>query len=264
MVHEMTRAGVSLEDLETMFHFMDLDGSGDLTYDEVVDGFLRMRMVSDNLQRPVNGLRQAFKEADRNETGVIFAAELDRLLRHPRILHKLGLLSILDAEVEAILNHAAAFGYKEISCDRLVSIFLTVREKGPAEMNGLSVLRRAFVEATSDAGSDTLTRSEMQSVFCRPDFAEKLERLHLRQPAWMKIFDALDLDHNGVISWAELSKGVPHLWKELVGRTDSRRAQQQYGPGVRRASSVAATRAMSFGEGAKDLSRRRSDSDLGA
>mmetsp|Transcript_46387 Transcript_46387/g.72352 ORF Transcript_46387/g.72352 Transcript_46387/m.72352 type:complete len:501 (+) Transcript_46387:1-1503(+) len=221
---ELKEIGFGLEDLSTFFSTIDKDGSGDVTLDELCEGFIKLRLSMRGTDRSIAYFRKAFAEADLDGNGTLSMEEFSALCSNPKVLKRLAALGVHFEEVETLfetLSHRRGGKSSDtdenlgLTADDMVAGFLAIRDVGLGETRGMNLLRQLFREADTDK-SNTLSREEMQRAFCTPKVSQKLHRLQLKEPDWMDIFDALDLDGNGDISWSELSQGICHLWKQAI------------------------------------------------
>jgi len=223
---EMRDIGIPPEELGTFFSKIDRDGSGEVSLDELCEGFMKLKLSLRGVDRAVAYFRKAFQEADADDSGTLSMHEVRALTSNPRVLKKLAGLGVAVAEVDALVeslsmqgsSHGANTGNIQgmsLTADDMIAGFLTIRESGLGESRGVNFLRQIFKEADID-GDDDLTRREMKTAFCTDRVSNKLRRLKLKEPDWMGIFDALDSDGNGTLSWNELSQGVCQMWKEAI------------------------------------------------
>merc|ERR1711920_1057410 len=107
-------------------------------------------------------------------------------------------------------------GEKEFTEKQVASAMLTRCSTGFTGSNkGLNYLRQIFIEADKD-GNGELDMQEMRMAFCTDKVAQRLHKLKLPVPDWLRIFTALDLDKNGLLSWDEISQGVRALWDSAL------------------------------------------------
>jgi Ca2+-binding EF-hand superfamily protein len=233
---ELKEIGVPVEDIGTFFCHLDKDHSGDVTLDELCEGFIKLKLSMRGVDRSIAYFRKAFAEADVDDSGTLSIHEFKALCSNPRVLKRLGALGVQVGEVETLFEtlcikgldksgmSTSASGFRPaspsadarfITADDLIAGFLAVRKVGLGEQRGVNMLRQIFLEADVN-GDNSLDREEMRAAFCTERVSQKLQRLQLTEPDWMAIFDALDTDGNGDISWAELSQGVCTLWHQAI------------------------------------------------
>jgi len=222
---EIKELGIEINDINTFYSKLDQDGSGDVTADELCEGFIKMKLSMKGVDRAVAYIRKAFAEADTDNSNSLSSHEFKNLCTNPSVLKRLGALGIAQPEVEAMLEHlTSSADSKPITVDEMVAGFLSVREKGLGESRGINVLRQIFAEADADS-SQNLTRTELRRAFCTEKVSKKLQHLQLKEPDWIGIFDALDTDKSGEVSWAELSQGMRQFWKQAIDEDVHRQAK---------------------------------------
>jgi Ca2+-binding EF-hand superfamily protein len=234
---EMKEIGVSPDELNTLFSRIDSDGSGDVSLDELCEGFMKLKLSMRGVDRAIAYFRKAFSEADQDNSGTLSMYEFKELTANPRVQKRLAALGVQLPEIEVLFEHVSTkrnpsgggVGNLEgmsLTADDMIAGFLAIRENGLGESRGVNFLRQVFLEADADGGG-SLSRQEVRNTFCTERVSHKLQRLHLREPDWMAVFDALDVDGNGTISWTELQQGVCQMWKEDMDDNIRRRSQAQ-------------------------------------
>merc|ERR1711920_611023 len=136
-------------------------------------------------------------------------------------------------------------GEKEFTEKQVASAMLTRCSTGFTGSNkGLNYLRQIFIEADKD-GNGELDMQEMRMAFCTDKVAQRLHKLKLPVPDWLRIFAALDLDKNGMLSWDEISQGVRTIWDSAL--EDQLRDQAGQADSKDTRSSMAMTKKLSDG-----------------
>lgn len=212
---EMKDLKIEVDDLTTLFHKMDTDGSGDVALDELCEMFVKMKLAMKGANRAIAYFRKIFKEADRDGSCTLSLKEFRDLVGNAQTKKRLATLGISADEMEALFEQMANNSTQEVSADCLVTGLLKVRETGLGESRGLNYLRSVFLEADENK-NDCLSREEVTNCLCQDHVRARFEQFKLEVPDWLGIFDALDTDGDGNLSWDELSQGVTKLWKQGI------------------------------------------------
>lgn len=88
---------------------------------------------------------------------------------------------------------------------------MMLREGNNETIIGMNFLRQAFKMGDVD-GSGSLTYLELSDAFSTDAVQQKLEKLQLTVPDWEGIFDAIDADGDGELTWEEMSRGIEAIW----------------------------------------------------
>jgi len=212
----MKDAGISAEDFKTLFLQVDTDKSGTVTLDELCEGLLRMKKAMVGVERTIAFMRKMFEESDEDGSGSLSKDEFHRLFQHPTVRTK---LQQMDVSIEDIDDLWAAVdaqdddGQAGVSSEEMVAGFLSLRQDGSAAKRGMNFLRQVF-KAADEAGnsSASLSSQEIDQAFYAEDVTSRLERLGLAVPDWLGMFDAIDVNGDGELSWEELSKAISATW----------------------------------------------------
>lgn len=212
---QMQDLGFIVEDFRTLFQRLDADDSGKITLDELCEGFIKLKLSMQGNDRAVAYFRKVFLEADMDGNGFLDVLEFSRLCNDPKIIKRLNALGIEIGEIEGMFEELDSEGLQKVSPEQMIAGFLKIRDHGLGESRGVNFLRVVFTEADAD-NSGSLEREEFSRAFCTERVSQRLQKLQLKVPEWMLIFDLLDLDESASISWAELSQGVTQLWKQAI------------------------------------------------
>lgn len=209
--------GVSPEDFKVLFTRLDADRSGTVTLEELCEGMLGMKRAMGSNERTIAYLCKVFKEADRDNSGTLTCDEFkDLFLSQPSVRTKLQALGVPAEDVDElweVIDAQDTDGTDGVSCEEMVAGFLSLKQDTGMVAKGLHYLRQVF-KAADTSGDGRLSRSEMDKAFYAEAVQQKLSDLGLMVPDWLGIFDAIDFDCDGTLTWAELSHGVGQIWSE--------------------------------------------------
>lgn len=85
-------------------------------------------------------------------------------------------------------------------------------EKGRI-IRAMNFLNSIFQVADVD-GSGALSKVEVGKYLCRKEVTDKLSSLKLFVPDWLEMFDAMDVNGDGDLTWAELSTAMKSFWTQ--------------------------------------------------
>jgi len=212
----MKQLQIQCDDLTTLFQKLDNDGSGEITLDELCEGFTKMKTSMKGSDRAIAYFRKMFKEVDKDDSATLNLKEFEEIMGSPHTLKRLAAFGVPEKEVEVIFEELATNAPSGgVTADSLIASFLKVRQTGLGESRGLNYLRTVFLEADANR-SNTLTREEVKTFLCKDEVRTRIEMLKLQVPDWLGIFDTLDTNGDDNLSWDELSQGVMQLWKQGI------------------------------------------------
>jgi len=207
---EMETFQLTPQELEMLFKVFDKDGTGQLSLDELIDGFCKMKSAMKGLDRAVSWIKRAFGEADLDGSGSLTQAEFRAVLEQPAALRKLESLGI-SADDIADLFDVVGSESGEITVDQIVEGFVKLRNPKNVGLRGLRILGALFDQADDD-GSGELSKEEVIQAFGNDEVATKLKNAKLSVPEWGPLFEELDVDGSGELSWEEIAEGMKAYW----------------------------------------------------
>lgn len=211
---EMGRLGIGKEDFDMMFRALDRDGSGSLSLDELVDGFVKMKTAMKGMDRAISYIRKMFTDADEDDSGTLDFTEFLCLFERPATLKKLESVGITAEDIEDLFNVVKSQNpgrEPEITVDHIIEGFVRLRDPKNAGLRGLRILGDRFKIADAD-GSGELSKEEVLEAFNSEEVVEKLKAAKLKAPDWATLFEELDGDGSGGLSLEELTDGMATFW----------------------------------------------------
>jgi len=197
---------------EFYMHTGIFDPSG-VSLSELMEGFLRMRDEILWQRRAVAYFHKVFRQYDEDKSGSISADEWHHLCHNVEVLKKLRALGVDIDDMTRLGEEMLGNGTSSLSEDAMVKAFKAVHKPGLGGNRGINFLRQAFVDAGL-VENGSMDKALYVKTFCNHRVSHHLEKLRLPVPDWLRMFDLLDTDGGGTLSWDELSQGVSALWKE--------------------------------------------------
>lgn len=168
-------------------------------------------------------VRKCFSDKDSDGGGSLDAEEFKNMMTDPTVQRKLTAIGISVDDTEELFQVITTNSKSStITADEMVEAFLKLRDPSQAGSRGVNVLRQVFQQADVDKGG-TLNRDEVRQFVCNDAVTSKLQKLKLPVPDWLGLFDQIDCDGDGQLSWPELLQGVGNYWKELEAQETTRR-----------------------------------------
>lgn len=211
--------GLGTSDFKLLFKRLDSDHSGSITLDEISNGVVELKRALGANERTLAYLYKLFGDADVDNNGSLTKDEFTQLFFHNaqarKKLQSLGCtaedLDDLWAAVDAADKDAA----EGVTREEMAAGFLSLKEDSGIPRQGINYLRQLFKAADVGTCDGKLTRAEVKAVFLTQAVEDKLSSLGLVNPDWIGIFDAIDLDGDGTLTWEEMSWGVSQMWNEF-------------------------------------------------
>jgi len=212
---EMGQLGISLSELDVLFLTLDRDGDGDLTWDEICDGFVTMKKSMKGIDRAISYIRKTFKDADEDESGTLDKQEFHALFDQPATLKKLEALGVSKDDIEDLFEVVGKEQEDpEITVDDIIQGFVRLRDPRNGGLRGLRILKHRFNAADAD-GSGDLSKEEVLKAFDSEEVINKLKIAELKTPDWSTLFEELDVDGSGGLTWEEIADGMKAFWASL-------------------------------------------------
>eukprot|EP00931_Biecheleriopsis_adriatica_P052251 TRINITY_DN30378_c0_g1_i2.p1 TRINITY_DN30378_c0_g1~~TRINITY_DN30378_c0_g1_i2.p1 ORF type:complete len:1630 (+),score=356.30 TRINITY_DN30378_c0_g1_i2:150-5039(+) len=213
-VQEQLKAfGMEGSDVEMLFKTLDSDGEGNLSLDELCDGFVKMVSILKKNDRVVSYLRKVFSEADDDGSGLLDKAEFLKIFESPSTKKKFESLGVEAADVEDLFSIIDEDESGEVTIEEVITAFIKLRDPKKAGERGLALLRKMFEKADLNFDGE-LTKEEYLTAFTaeNQELSQKLTVRNLKVPDWENLFEHLDLDENGCLQFDELTEGLVAYW----------------------------------------------------
>lgn len=211
-IQEMASLGLPTADIDMVFRMIDKDGTGEITLDDLVEGFIRMKLSMRGEERAISFIRNTFTEMDADGSGTLDVEEFHTLITQPNALRKLSTLGVTDFDVACIFDLVDEDCSGGVNVEQVITGLLRLRDPGYAAVRGLRLLQELFEEADVD-GDGGLSKSEVLACYNAPEVMDKFKRLMLKVPPWAVLFEELDVDCSGDLSWEEIDAGMKSFWE---------------------------------------------------
>ncbi|CAJ1439231.1 unnamed protein product, partial [Effrenium voratum] len=217
----LEEAGLLTGDMKLLFLRMDVDGSGSLTLKEFVEGLLKLQNEMIVLDKGIREVRKAFLKVETKVgIGKVNRENFLAFVRNPAnadLLKRAGLREsdasdLWEAAQQAISRDPRA----EVTAEALVAGYMDLHLEKGRIIRAMNFLDSIFQVADVD-GSGALSKAEVGKYLCRKEVTDKLHSLKLFVPDWLEMFEAMDADGDGDLTWAELSVAMRRIWTQLAG-----------------------------------------------
>jgi len=208
---EMGRLGVHVGELDVLFRMCDKDGTGEVTLDVFIECFMKLKLSMKGIERAISYIRKAFAEADEDKSGTLDILEFHNLFEQPNVLKKLTSLGVSVEDLDDLFNLIDKSGNGEITLEEIIEGFVQLRDPRNAGLRGVRLLEKYFEDAELD-DDDELSKEGLLEAFGNEEVSEKLRALSMKPPDWETMFEELDIDGSGGLSWEEISDGMSAYW----------------------------------------------------
>jgi Ca2+-binding EF-hand superfamily protein len=198
--------GLRVSDMKLVFKRCDTDGSGDVSVQELQDGFIQMKTATKGLERILAFLEQTFASADLDGGGTLDKQEFEVAFSEASVVKKLNRMGVDSEEINELFEEIDADGSGEVTQEEVLEGFIEMRNpvnQGPRLLN---FMEKAFIEFDDD-NSGTLSKHEMKRFVSQDTVAAKLKRFRDFPPA-DEVFTDLDKEGKGSVTWSEFRDGL--------------------------------------------------------
>jgi len=119
VVKKLASLGVSSDDVSELFDLIDKEGTGDITIEQVIEGFVFLRDPQNAVVRGVKILQKLFEEADLDDSGSLSREEVVETIGDPEISEKLENLKLQVPNWNTLFDELDIDGNGELSWEEL-------------------------------------------------------------------------------------------------------------------------------------------------
>jgi Ca2+-binding EF-hand superfamily protein len=196
--------GLRMSDMKLVFKRCDTDGSGDVSVQELQDGFIQMKTATKGLERILAFLEQTFAAADTDGGGTLDKEEFQTAFSEASVMKKLNRMGVDSDEIEELFDEIDADGSGEVTQEEMLEGFVELRNPVNQGPRLLGFMEKAFIEFDED-DSGTLTKLEMKRFLTQDSVAAKLKRFRNFPPP-DDVFAELDREGRGSATWPEFKE----------------------------------------------------------
>eukprot|EP00930_Biecheleria_cincta_P060897 TRINITY_DN4647_c2_g1_i1.p1 TRINITY_DN4647_c2_g1~~TRINITY_DN4647_c2_g1_i1.p1 ORF type:complete len:1790 (-),score=358.53 TRINITY_DN4647_c2_g1_i1:120-5489(-) len=210
--------GLSVKDMKLLFHRIDVDKSGTVSLQELVDGVLKFKIAMTGHEPAVLFLRRIFFQIDTGHAGKVSRPQFMDFVKSPKIVERLVKSGIKERDLDDLWSAAKQVVGEDhtsiyVTEEALVAGLLDLSQEKGNMIRGLNFMNQVFLVADVD-GSGALTKREVENILNRQEVHEKLKSLHLAVPNWIDLYDELDVDGDGELNWNELRTAMLRIWNQ--------------------------------------------------
>ncbi|CAK8985659.1 unnamed protein product [Durusdinium trenchii] len=218
IIASLEELGVVVGDVKLLFLRMDVDDSGEISLREFIEGLLKLRNDMIVLDKGIRAVRKAFLKLEtKYGTGNVTKDQFLEYAKNPRnadALEKAGIRESDVGDVWAAAEQAKSKGTGTIvTAESLVAGYMDLHLEKGRIIRAMNFLNSIFQVADVD-GSGALSKVEVGKYLCRKEVTDKLSSLKLFVPDWLEMFDAMDVNGDGDLTWAELSTAMKSFWTQ--------------------------------------------------
>lgn len=214
----VSELGLTVKDMKLLFYRIDVDKSGTVSLQELVDGVMKFKIAMTGHEEAIQFLRRVFFQVDTHHASKISRAQFMEFVRAPKIVDRMIKSGIKERDLDDLWSAA-----KQVVGEDHTSIYTTEealvaglidlnQEKGNA-IRGMNFMNQIFLVADLD-GSGSLTKKEVLNILNRQEVHDKLKSLRLTIPDWNDLYDEVDADGDGELNWNEVRTAMARIWSQ--------------------------------------------------
>jgi len=215
--------GLTVKDMNLLFSRIDIDQSGTLSLQELVNGVLKFKIEMTGHEEGIKFLRRAFGQVlaaspEKPHGLKISKTQFMDFVRSPKIVDKMIKSGIGERDLDDLWSAAKQVGGEDrksmyVSEEALVAGFIDLNQEKGNAIRGMNFVNNVFLVADLD-GSGQLTKKEVLNLLNRSEVHAKLRSLRLSIPDWNEIYDQVDVDGDGELNWDEVRTAMSRIWTE--------------------------------------------------
>lgn len=171
---QVRQLGLALGELSVVFSRADTDRSGDVTLDELSQGFLKIKQETRGIEKILLFLEETFDAADADASGSLSKEEFVACFSEDAVKEKLTKMGVDIDELDSLFDSLDEDKSGDISLGEVLSGFIHLRNPATAASRLLMAMEREFLNHDKDMDL-TLTRAEFRQFMRTPALVGKLK-----------------------------------------------------------------------------------------
>jgi len=193
----------------------DVLAGDNITLQEVCATMVQLKDALKGTERAIAYIEKSFDEFDDDGSGTLDIDEFQALISEPAMIRRLQSVGMGGDELEKIFDILDEDGIGSVSMDQVAEGFMCLRDTGFAAKRGVKLLYRHYC-ASGAASQGELNKEDLLATFAVPAMAEQLLAIRLKIPDWGTMFEELDVDGSGDLSWEEIGDGMLTFWQSTA------------------------------------------------
>jgi len=206
---EAKRVKLTAAEVDLILHIASPGAKGMATQTDVLQVLIQVKTCFKGMERVIVCLEDSFDQFCAAQGGAVVSEEFFAQEGFVARLISLGLHAADAEELQTTL--ASGDENRWVSLVDIMEGLMNLLDPENASLRGVRALEERF-NAAKHIGSDGLSKEEVLTTFTKPELVAKLNRLELQEPDWAVLFEELDMDMSGDLSWDEIRDGMTAFW----------------------------------------------------